>query len=196
MRTTMARLCVLIGIVALAGCSPPDAAQGTIAAATGDVPAANQPRDGDPCKLLSTTEVNRVFPGAGTGERDLSLEKYGISRCRWKSADEQLNVQVTGATDSSVAEELEALMLAASPPGQTLEDLGIRIEIVDGIGDQAVAVIERADATRGRVESVAIFVSQRGDQQLWLIAHDLAKRDRPAALAALADLGRTATERL
>ena len=72
----------------------------------------------------------------------------------------------------------------------------VRYETIKDVGDQAMAVVERADEARGILQDSAFLIVQRGNQQVNLMSSDLARRERAEALQALAELGRAAVQRL
>ncbi len=48
----------------------------------------------DPCTLLTDAEVREVSPDAKAGERDRSVDEYGIASCVWKYPGGRFALQV------------------------------------------------------------------------------------------------------
>ena len=72
----------------------------------------------------------------------------------------------------------------------------VRYETMTDVADQARAIVEPKDDTKGILTDSAILLAQRKGLQLTLMSTELAKRDRAAALNALEELGRAAGKRL
>lgn len=181
-------LACALGASLLAACSGTDAASSSAAARSASAAA-------DPCALLRDAEVRRVFPDAAGGRRNDSLQEQGIAVCEWKSpagrialewvrdgygVDDWMEIAETGAVDP------------LRPPEQRPT---LRQEAVAGVGDEAKAIIERADPARG-VGQVSVLAFRRGPRDVVVIWADLAQRERADALAALTELGRAAAGRL
>lgn len=151
----------------------------------------------DPCSLLTTADVHQVYPKASAGERERTREKYGIVACVWNHPAGKLVTQVTlGATRGSSADEAKGLAIGFVDPLKPGAEKALRTETLPGIGDEAVAVVEKEDSARGILAPAAYLYTQRGDRQLAIFAVDLANGDRTAALDTLGRLGRLAAGRL
>ncbi|MEO8810272.1 MAG: hypothetical protein ABI386_08505 [Rhodanobacter sp.] len=149
-----------------------------------------------PCRLLTDAEVRVVFPGAKAGERNRSREEYGISACQWSSAHGDFVAEVYKAKGSSADNEIRGLVSGFVDPRKTAPDKYVRYEPLSGVGDQAFAVVEIEDVSRGILSNVSMLVARRGDQILVLSSPELPLRERSAALQALSELGREAAKRL
>ena len=147
----------------------------------------------DPCALLTDAEVRKVFPDAKAGERDRSTDEFGIASCVWKHPGGRFALQVQTSEPGTVKNEIEGLAGGATDMGA---DRNLRYETLSDVGDQAMAVVERADEARGILQDIAVLIAQRGDLQVNLMSSDLASRERAEALQTLAKLGRAAVQRL
>jgi len=151
----------------------------------------------DPCTLLTDAEARRFFPKAKAGERERTREKYGITACLWDHPADRLGLQLTlGAKPGSSREEAEGISIGFIDPLKPGARPDIRYEKIDGVGSEAVAVVEKADEKRGILSDAAYLYTQRGDVQLMVMAVDLARGDRGAALKTLQEIGRAAAGRL
>ena len=74
--------------------------------------------------------------------------------------------------------------------------MAVRYETIPGIGEQAMALVEKQDDARGILTDAAMLVTLRTGQFLELQSQDLARGDRTAALKSLATLARSAVARL
>jgi hypothetical protein len=150
----------------------------------------------NPCTLLTTADVQRVLPGVKPGELDRTQEKQGVLTCRWGTAGGGLTV-VTGAEIvDSVKEEAEGWTLTFLDPLRSDAQKHVRYETLSGVGDGAVAVVERQDKAKGFAQDGAILVVRRGKHQVSLVSVDIARRERAEALRALGELGKTIAQRL
>lgn len=151
----------------------------------------------DPCSLLSQADVRRFFPAASTGRRERTREKYGIVACLWEYPQGRLVVQVTlGARPGSSMEEAQGIAFGFVDPLKPPKPGAIRYERIGGVGDEAVAVVEKADAKTGVLQNASYLYTQRVDRQLFIGTSELANGDRAAALKTLTELGRLAVPRL
>ena len=181
--------------VAVAGCEKQgaDVASEMTASAGATSPAAE-----GACRLLTSSEVDAVFAGAKKGEVDNSRQQYGISACIWSTERGTFVAQFWTSTGGTTAkDEARGLMLGALDPlkGQAARN-NVRYEAVQGVGEQAVAVLETQDDQRGVLNDFAMLVAQRGDHILVLIAPELARSERGKALTQLQALGQSAANRL
>ena len=72
----------------------------------------------------------------------------------------------------------------------------VRYEALTGIGDGAMAVVERIDKAQGFISDAAYLVVRRGNRQIVLMAPALAWGERADALKVLEELGRAVASRL
>jgi hypothetical protein len=175
-----------------------DKIQGMTQGKGGAAPAPAEPlAKADPCKLLSDAEARQYFPKAKAGERERTREKYGITACIWDHPTGKLVLQLTlGAKPGSSREEAEGIAIGFTDPFNQAARKQIRFETVEGVGSEAVAVVEKADDKRGILSDAAYLYTQRGDVQLMVMAPDLARGDRAAALKTMREIGRVAAGRL
>ena len=148
-----------------------------------------------PCSLLTTAEVQKVFADAKAGTPERGNEKYGVFSCVWSHQGGRLMV-VTGEEEETPAQEARSWVDSFADPLKSGAVKQVRFENVAGVGDAAVAVVETADKAKGFMQDGAYIVVRRGKQQASILAPDLAKRGRQAALAALTELGRALAVRL
>jgi hypothetical protein len=148
-----------------------------------------------PCGLLTTAEVQRTFPASKPGRFDRSMEKYGLLRCVWDYPGGSLLI-IAGEENDTPKEEAKGLTPAFLDPLRADAERHVRYEVLAGVGDQAVAVIEREDKAKGFMTSAAILVVQRGKRQVSVMSGELARRDRAEALRALTEIGKAIAKRL
>lgn len=172
-------------------------AMSLLPATVGNALAAEPLPKGDPCRLLTDGEVRKFYPKASAGQRERTREKYGIVACVWDHPVGKLVAQVTlGAKPGSSMEEAQGIAIGFLDPLKPASRKAVRYEKVVGVGDEAVGVVERSDEKQGVLNDAAYLYTQRGDQQLLIIAVDLARGDRSAALKTLQEIGRIAAGRL
>ena len=150
----------------------------------------------DPCALLTTAEVQRAFAGAKPGKLDRSLENSGILRCAWEYAGGRFGIIDGTEAPDPVRAEAQSWTMGFLDPLKRDASRHVRYEVLAGVGDEAIAVVERADPAKGFVANGAFLVVRRGKRQVTLMDANLATRDRQAALAALQDLGKAAAKRM
>ena len=148
------------------------------------------------CRLLSTSEVSDALSKAESGVAETTREKYGITACEWSTARGRFVAQYWTSEHPSAKEEASGLMLGALDPLKAGVASNVRYETLQGVGEQAVAVIEKQDEARGVLSDMAMLVAQRGNTILVLIAPELVGDDRAKALQALQTLGRNAVAKL
>ena len=155
---------------------------------------------GDPCALLTTAEMQQAFPGTKSGQLDRKLEKDGILRCEWvHNAGRVVLVAGDDSADDSPEDEAKTFMSAFVDPLRPDAERRVRVETLPGVGDKAVAIVERQDTANGITQNGAILVVRRGKRQVALLAvppGDLARRERADALKVLSDLGKAIAKRL
>lgn len=153
---------------------------------------------GDPCTVVSLSDVQKAFPGAKPGERESRKEKYGITECAWKDGSGAVvfGVQEFYGRDTAMVETQSFAM--AMTGGNLVNARNVRYEILTGVGlgNEAVAFVESIDAKRGIVSEGAMLTLHRGERTLWLTSPALPARDRAGALKTLENLGRIAVKRL
>jgi hypothetical protein len=152
----------------------------------------------DACKLLNDAEVRNVFPDAKAGERERSAEEYGIAGCVWRNATGTIVLAITRYTGEpgSVENDVRGFVHGVVDPVKPAAVSAVRLEKVRDVGDQAMAVVERADDKRGILSNMSYLITQRGERMAMLISTELPTRERSAALKALKELGRAAAKRL
>ena len=170
-----------------------------IRAVTGGQPAPKALPSGDPCAILSLVDVQKAFPGAKAGERSRRLEADGITECTWKGPDKQivLGVQESYTSTSTTArDEAQGMAMGVADPLKPQALKNVRIESFADLGVDAAGFVETADPKRGILGDGALMELRRGNHAISLGSGELPRRDRGAALKALADLGRAAAKRL
>jgi hypothetical protein len=151
----------------------------------------------DPCALLSAAEVQQAFPGSKPGRLDRALEKKDILRCEWVLPVGRL-VLISGGDDASdtPVDEAKTMMMAFVDPLRADAERHARIEKLPGVGDEAVAIVEREDKAKGITQNGALLVVKRGKRQIVVIANNLVRPDRAEALKVLSELGKAIAKRL
>jgi hypothetical protein len=151
----------------------------------------------DPCALLSAAEVQQAFPGSKPGRMNRALEKNGILSCEWVQPTGRM-VLISGADDESdtPVDEAKTMMMAFVDPLRADAQRNVRIEKLPGVGDEAVAVVEREDKAKGITQNGALLVVRRGKRQIVVLTNELARRERADALKVLSDLGKAIAKRL
>lgn len=197
-RTALTSFLVLTAL--LSGCSNvvSSSAAGIDAVATsapgaGSAPA--PPGEG-PCRLLAQGVVERLFPGATAGELDRRNEKHGVLTCLWKHPTGRFSIIEGAYTSQPVEEEAQGWTLIFLDPLRSDAARHVRYESLPGVGDQAIAIVERQDKAKGFIADGAVLVVRRGNRQVTLMAHGLARSERADALKVLEQLGRAVASRL
>lgn len=149
----------------------------------------------DPCALLTLPEVQQAFPDAKPGVPDRKLENRGITRCSWSYPTGRL-LLMASEEDESAKDGAQGLTLTFLDPLQNSAGRQVRYESLPGVGDEAVAVVERADKVKGFAQDGAILVVRRGKRQVAAMSSDLARRERADALRVLTQLGKAIAARL
>ena len=149
-----------------------------------------------PCRLLTTAEVQRAFPGSKAGRVDRSQEKNGVVSCLWDYPTGRFSI-ITG-TDAPEPAKAEARgwTLIFLDPLRNDAERHVRYESLAGVGDEAIAIVEPQDKAKGFIQNGAILVVRRAQQQVSAMSTDLARRERGEALQVFADLGRAIAKRL
>jgi hypothetical protein len=152
---------------------------------------------GDPCTVVSLSDVRSVFPGAKSGERSRRLEKYGITECAWKGANGNVLLGVQESYSSgTVKGDAEGMAAGFIDPVQRQARGNIRYETFTTLGVQAIAFVETADPKRFILSDGAMLALRQGDHTLSLLSSELPRRDRAAAVKSLEALGKLAAKRL
>jgi hypothetical protein len=151
----------------------------------------------DPCGVLTTADVQQLFPEAKAGELDRRQEKAGILKCTWQYPAGRLFVYTSDEITETPREEAEnTWVLTFLDPLRNDAAQHVRYETLTGVGDQAVAVVEREDKSKGFSQSVAILVVRHGSQQVAVLSDELARRERADALRILGELGKAIARRV
>jgi hypothetical protein len=150
-----------------------------------------------PCALLTTAEVQQVFPESKPGKLNRSQEKNGVITCEWHYPTGLLSI-ITGTEEEpeTPKEEAQGWTLVFLDPLRNDAEKNVRYEVLPGIGDQAVAIVERADKAKGFMQDGAILVVRRGKKQISVLSSTLGRRERAEALRILSDLGKAIAKRL
>lgn len=147
-------------------------------------------RDVNPCALLALSDVRRLYPDAQAGVADQKLARDGIFRCTWKHGAGTLFLVTGAAADDTVADEAESWSLAILDPLRNDAARNLRYETVRGVGEAAMAVVERSDKAKGFMQDGAYITVRLGPALVTLLAPDLARGDRAEALRRLTQLGK------
>jgi hypothetical protein len=150
-----------------------------------------------PCALATTAEVAQAFPGAKPGRLKPGLEELGLRSCVWEYPGGELSILITtDGVEENVKEEAVAMSDVFLDPLRADAARHVRYERLPGVGDEALAMVEREDKSKGFRTSAAILVVRRGPRVATVLSTDLAHRDREVALKVLADLGKVIAKRL
>jgi hypothetical protein len=151
---------------------------------------------GHPCGLLTAADVQKVFPKSGPGKVEPRLEQYGMFTCVWDHPGGTFTAQIQKDATAAPGDEIRSRASGFIDPTKRSARSNVRYETLSGVGDSAVAAVERADTQTGITTSFALLVVRRGGRQVVFQSTQLADRDRAAALKALAELGKAAATRL
>jgi hypothetical protein len=152
---------------------------------------------GDPCSVLSLSDVQKVFPGAKGGERNRRLEQYGTTECAWKGADGRVVLAVQESHSSGTAkDDVQGMAMGFTDPLKPKSRANVRYETFANLGSGAAAFVEQADPSRGILSDGALLSIRQGEHAVWLMSSELPRRDRAAALKALEELGKAASKRV
>ena len=165
--------------------------------ATGSKPAAKAIPAGNPCDILSTSDVQKAFPGAKAGERSMRLEEYGITECSWKGPKGQVVLAVQeSSSKGTVKEDIMGMAQGFTDPLKSNSVNNVRFESFSDLGSPAMGFVEKPDPARSILGDGAMLIMRNGDHTISLGSGELAQRDRGAALKALDELGKAAAKRL
>ena len=146
--------------------------------------------------MLTDAEVRAVFPGAKAGAPERIREQYGIRACVWDTPTGSFALQQRAATGGTVDNEIRGLAAGFISPVNPQAEKAVRYETIPGIGEQAMALVEKQDDAHGILTDAAMLVTLRTGQFLELRSQDLARGDRTVAKKSLATLARSAVARL
>ena len=149
-----------------------------------------------PCALLTTAEVQQAFPGSKPGQLDRRNEKHGLLTCMWDTPKGLLSIITGEEVNQSPKDEAQGWTLTFLDPLRSDAERHVRYEVLTGVGDGAVAVVERQDKSKGFAQNGAILVVRRGKQQISVLSTELAHRERADALRIFAELGKAIAKRL
>jgi hypothetical protein len=150
-----------------------------------------------PCGLLTTAEVQQAFPESKPGKVNRSQEKHGVLTCVWDYPGGILSIVAgTEPEPETPKEEARGWTAVFLDPLRLDAEKHVRYEVLAGIGDEAIAVVEREDAAKGFAREGAILVVRRGKRQVSALVSNLGRRERAEALRILSDLGKAIAKRL
>lgn len=168
--------------------------------ALAQAPAKSKLPSGDPCTVVPLAEVQKAFPGAKAGVRNLEHEKLiAWTQCAYRDAKGAVVFAVEeGHGSTSALEEAQGEASGFLDPLSDAAKRAVRYETLTaiGLGKEAVAFVEVGDAKRGILGDGALLVMHKGQRTVTLASPVLAKRDRAAALKVFEELGRIAAKRL
>jgi len=148
------------------------------------------------CDLLTDAEVRQAFPKAESGKRNTASLQYGLDRCAWETPTGQIGVEVSKVEAAAFAQELRAeLQGAVDPRVQGALDR-IQFHPIEGIGDHAIAVLEKGDAKRGIYADITLLAIQRGHRMAVLMLREDSSDAPQPTLESLQGLGRQLAPRL
>lgn len=168
-----------------------------ITEATGAKAPADKLASGEPCTVLSLSDVQRAFPGAKAGERSRRLEKDGMTECSWKGADGQVVLLAQEHySRGSARDDVQGMASGFIDPMNRAAARNVRYESFGAMASDAAAFVEQADAKRGILRDGAMLSIRRGEHTVWLLFSELPGRERAQALKSIEALGRVAAKRL
>ena len=192
--------CAMLGAtLMLMGCSKEAAGDASTANTTASTPAT--PADpGDACALLSLAEVRRVLPEASRTERNDNLTEHGIKGCGWygkgKAPFIEVSVWQVSGEDDTPWENANTLAMGVADPTRPGAQAAVRLEKIAGVGEDAVAIVEKADDQRGILTTTALLTLRKNGRIATIVSGFLDAGDRARALEQLASLGKAAAGRL
>ena len=165
--------------------------------ATGSKPAAKTIPAGNPREILSTSDVQKAFPGTKAGERSMRLEEYGITECSWKGPNGQVVLVVQeSSSKGTVKEDIMGMAQGFTDPLKPNSVNNMRFESFSDLGSPAIGFVEKADPARSILGDGAMLIMRNGDHTISLGSGELAQGDRGTALKTLDELGKRAAKRL
>jgi hypothetical protein len=192
---------LLAASVLLTGCSRDAAGDApTPARAEAPAPTETPPAREDACALLSLAEIRRVLPEASRAERNDKLSTEGINGCGWYGAGKSPLIEVSvwqvSGEDDTAMENARTLAMGIADPTRADGQDAVRLEKIAGIGDEAVAMVEKSDASRGILTTSALLTLQKNGRIALVASVDMANADRTRALEQLTTLGKAVAARL
>jgi hypothetical protein len=158
------------------------------------------PARDDACGLLSLAEIRGVLPDAARAERNDNLASQGINACSWygKGKAPVLDVSIWEAADAedTPMENARTLAMGVADPTRPDTQAGVRLEKITGVGEEAVALVEKSDESRGIISTAALITFSKHGRIVTVASSDIAVRERAAALKDLATLGKAVAARL
>jgi hypothetical protein len=193
------RLAMLLAGILLSGCGRHDPASANAMSAQAQAAAQAEVDTGagDVCALLTDAELRAALGDVASGKRDHSVDQYGIQSCVWETPSDRFVVQMLSAKAGTAEDELRSRVQGSVDPTMAGAADRIRYEVVAGVGDGTMMVVEKADPALGILADTAVLATQRGDRiALLFTGTALAAGDRTKALVTLETLGRSAAQRL
>lgn len=140
----------------------------------------------DACTLLTESEVHQLAPGLKMAVANKHLK--GVSGCNWLDGHglPALMLQVMKASSRDLQHDARAALFGS----------GYQINDIEGLGDQAVIVIQEANPKFGLKEGVAILMIRIGKHQFSLSPARLAIREGTPQYKAFLGLAKKICERL
>ena len=186
------------------GCSPGDDSNG-LAPAKAIVPSPSASNESvavarpagpvdNACDLLTDAEVRQVFPPAASGKRNTESLQYGLDRCAWKTPTGQIGIEVSKVEAAAFENDLRGELQGAVDPRVNGALERIQFHKVAGIGDHAVAVLEKQDTQRGIYADITLLAIQHGHRMAVLMLNE--GSPSAASLDRLKDLGYKLAPRL
>lgn len=169
--------------------------QPSIAASESPAHAASTAPTDNACDLITDAEIRRVFPSAESGKRNTESLEYGLDRCAWKVSNGQIGVEVSKVEAVDFESDLRGELQAAVDPRVDGALQRIQFHAVEGIGDHAIAVLEKADAHNGLYTDIALLAIQRG-QRMAVLTVPGTLSEAPTTLDSLKELGGKLAPRL
>lgn len=193
---------MMMSSIGFVGCSKSSTGSVAAAGATGGAANADSsPAHDDACGLLALSDVRSVLPEAVKPVRRDNLADQGINGCGWYVASGKYPVlevsvwQASGADDTPM-ENARTLAMGFEDPLRGDAQRAVRFENVGGVGDNAVAIIEKTDSARGIMTTGALLTLQKNGKIATVSSSQLATRDRATALEQLTGLGKAVARRL
>lgn len=198
MRTTSCLL--LASLLATSACSKSSSSDVAGAANAGPPAAAVATDKSDACSLLSLDEVRRLLPEANKAARNDKLASQGIYGCEWYGSGKapllEVSVWQASGPDETPMENASTLAMGFADPLRGDAQAAVRIEEIAGVGEQAVAIVEKTDTARGILTTGGLLTLQKNGRIALVTSSTIAIRERATALDQLATLGKAVAARL
>ena len=141
-----------------------------------------------------------MVPHASRVERNDNLSTYGIAACSWYGTGKAPVVDVSvwdkSGADDTAESNLKSLAMGIADPTRPGTQAAVRIEKVAGLGENAFAIVEKADEARGILSNGALLSVQKNDRIATVASSYVAFDDRAKALDQLTALGKAVAARL